>query len=94
MAGSTPGLATVAPMVIGNQPADRSKGGEIREAISEADDVERAEAQRKPKQRAKFKIRAEARYENRENLPEKKNSPEKQRHPLLAALRQKSVGAA
>src|SRR5207302_2695988 len=65
----------------------------ISEPICQPNDVERAEAQRKPQQRAKLEIRPEARHKDRENLPEKKNGPEEQLHPLQTSLGNKGIGA-
>src|SRR5215471_6338094 len=77
----------------GDEPADRGDRGKIREAIGEANDVERAEAQRKAQQSAKFKTRSEAGSKNGEELPENKNAPEKQSDPSGASLGKESISA-
>src|SRR5882757_6844899 len=74
-------------------PRDRGERRKIGKRIRHPQDIESAEVQWKPQQRAKIKIRPKARHKNRENLPEKKNTPEKQCHPLQAALGKKSVCA-
>src|SRR6266700_1199060 len=84
-------LCDAGPDAHGEQPAQRCDRGEISDPIRQADDVERAEAQRETQQRSKLEIRSKTRDEDRKNLQEKKNAPEKQCHPARAAARNKGV---
>src|SRR6266700_2632879 len=84
-------LCDAGPDAHGEQPAQRCDRGEISDPIRQADDVERAEAQRETQQRSKLEIRSKTRDEDRKNLPEKKNAPEKQCHPARAAARKKGI---